>query len=431
MSPDSRERRSHLRVVPDLPAGPVLRGSALLKFTDPLNVEKAAAEFLDAAEPSELLVDELMPKLEKRASRPSLAALLTIGSLADDTLGKAAAEAAEHLITAGVPQPRWAAELRLPVTSADGWRLFYPDGSTSALSCTFHRGERSHALVMMVDNLAGDVATDLLLMGIDELADAIDKLADLGRRNGIEVSLDTPDKFTVRRDMERAVRVRADRDRAGTRCRVLGADLPHQEGPGYHAMLWLFRTRMATIEDEISTSLLPGGARSSPIYRLKVSLHRSKPPLWRRLEVPAAISLRTLHTIIQAAFGRQEDHLHSFVTRYGKVDRHTDKSVSLAHIAPKETGEFQYSCWTTGFTTSSWKRSWAGTRRRPTPAAPLVATRPARRSTPAKSRRHYPACRSGGSGRGRHPSKPPAPGSHAAPCMISRRCGQCDQNAPV
>jgi hypothetical protein len=348
VSPDSRERRSHLRVVPDLPASPVLRGSALLKFTDPLSVEKAAAEFLGASEQAELRVDELIPKLEKRASRPSLAALLAIGSLADTAFGRAAAEAAERLIVADIPQPRWAAELKLPVTPADGWRLFYPDGSTSALSCTFYRGERSHALVMMVDNLAGDVATDILLMDIDELADAIDKLADLGRRNGVEVSLDTPGKPTVRRDMQRAVRIRADRDRAGTRCRVLGADLPHQESPGYHAMLWLFRARMATLENELPTSnrptlsLLPGGARSGPIYRLKVSLRRSKPPLWRRLEVPADISLRTLHTIIQAAFGWQENHLHSFVTRYGEVDRRTDKSVSLAHIAPKETGEFQY-----------------------------------------------------------------------------------------
>lgn len=57
--------------------------------------------------------------------------------------------------------------------------------------------------------------------------------------------------------------------------------------------------------------------KPSPIYQIKVTLKDSKPPIWRRLLVPANITLYKLHQIIQVAMGWGDYHLHQFVI-YGQ-----------------------------------------------------------------------------------------------------------------
>lgn len=48
------------------------------------------------------------------------------------------------------------------------------------------------------------------------------------------------------------------------------------------------------------------------IYQLKITLRHIKPPVWRRLEVPADIKLVKLHNIIQIAMGWTDSHMHAF-----------------------------------------------------------------------------------------------------------------------
>src|SRR3546814_20945680 len=48
------------------------------------------------------------------------------------------------------------------------------------------------------------------------------------------------------------------------------------------------------------------------VIRLKIELDDTDPPIWRRIEVPADTSLKDLHHIIQAAMGRDEEHLFAF-----------------------------------------------------------------------------------------------------------------------
>lgn len=43
-----------------------------------------------------------------------------------------------------------------------------------------------------------------------------------------------------------------------------------------------------------------------------MSLHGIRPPIWRRLRVPASIGLPDLHRVIQASFGWADAHLHAF-----------------------------------------------------------------------------------------------------------------------
>lgn len=48
------------------------------------------------------------------------------------------------------------------------------------------------------------------------------------------------------------------------------------------------------------------------IYQLKITLKRSKPPIWRRVQTPADTTLATVHGIIQVAMNWYNCHLHEF-----------------------------------------------------------------------------------------------------------------------
>jgi hypothetical protein len=48
------------------------------------------------------------------------------------------------------------------------------------------------------------------------------------------------------------------------------------------------------------------------IYQLKVTLLGTKPPIWRRLLVPADLILANLHGILQTAMGWNNAHLYEF-----------------------------------------------------------------------------------------------------------------------
>lgn len=47
-------------------------------------------------------------------------------------------------------------------------------------------------------------------------------------------------------------------------------------------------------------------------FALRVSLRHIEPAIWRRIRVPAAVSLAALHEILQVSFGWQNTHLHDF-----------------------------------------------------------------------------------------------------------------------
>jgi len=70
---------------------------------------------------------------------------------------------------------------------------------------------------------------------------------------------------------------------------------------------------------------MPTKKMSAPpeIYQVKVTLLDSSPPIWRRLLVPADLTLARLHGVLQAAMGWEDDHLHEFrsgQSRFGMPD---------------------------------------------------------------------------------------------------------------
>ena len=87
------------------------------------------------------------------------------------------------------------------------------------------------------------------------------------------------------------------------------------------------------------------------IYQIKVSLHGSKPPIWRRILVPSDTTLGQLHDILQVVMGWEDYHLHQFIvgqTYYGVphpdygLEMRDEKRVELNQIVPGEGFKFRY-----------------------------------------------------------------------------------------
>ena len=51
---------------------------------------------------------------------------------------------------------------------------------------------------------------------------------------------------------------------------------------------------------------------SEPVARLLIELEDITPRIWRRVDVPAAITLSTLHDVLQAVMRWEYSHLYEF-----------------------------------------------------------------------------------------------------------------------
>jgi hypothetical protein len=86
------------------------------------------------------------------------------------------------------------------------------------------------------------------------------------------------------------------------------------------------------------------------VLQVKISLLGvSKPPVWRRLLVPADLRLDRLHGVIQAAMGWENYHMHVFADgahRYGLADRelgHQDeRKVTLGQLLKRARQRIRY-----------------------------------------------------------------------------------------
>ncbi|MFE3772127.1 plasmid pRiA4b ORF-3 family protein [Streptomyces sp. NPDC059122] len=90
-------------------------------------------------------------------------------------------------------------------------------------------------------------------------------------------------------------------------------------------------------------------APSRTVHKIKVTLRDSRPPVWRRLEVPSGTTLRALHGIIQTAFGWEDYHMWAFEIghdRYGVSDPglgiRSAASKRLDQVAPRTGDRLRY-----------------------------------------------------------------------------------------
>jgi Plasmid pRiA4b ORF-3-like protein len=377
-----------------LVAGLIAAGADLLGSEDPLDAEAAGAVFVSVSllggeALEEVLVGELIPEIEARGTSAALAILLAIGSMARSRAGKAVSLAADRLGAAGVAPPAWAAELAEPLTVSDCWRLYDSKGIGSMLGCTFHRAGRAHAVVVGVNYANCGAADDILVLDVDQLPEAMEMMRADGREHGLEMMTETLDAAEFRWQVERALESRAVHDEELSE--MDPQDLVDtQEGPGYHACAVLLRTRMnvlpapqkppappedgalglsllqmparlpgddggASVPPQRGTAAAPrqaNGKKSTepaPIYQIKVGLRGAKPPIWRRLEVPADITLARLHIVIQAAFDWDDTHMHVFETPYGNfgiadanLGHRAEAPVTLEQVAPTVSCKLRY-----------------------------------------------------------------------------------------
>jgi hypothetical protein len=94
-----------------------------------------------------------------------------------------------------------------------------------------------------------------------------------------------------------------------------GVDVEDPDALNVFIAGWNARTDVATDGGSDRTIAPPAGAGhlGETILQVKITLSRvTKPPVWRRLQIPADRRLDEVHEIIQAAFGWQDCHLHVF-----------------------------------------------------------------------------------------------------------------------
>jgi hypothetical protein len=421
---------------------------------DPLDAEIVGAMVLSTGpsvveDVAPALVEGLIPALEARGGGGALAMLLSIGAVAPAPGGAAASAAAGRLAASGLPLSTWAAELDEPVTASGCCRLQDTAGTASILACSFHRAGRSHAILLSVDDLDCGAASDIVLLDADRLPEALDSVLAGTRSTGFEVVKEPLEPADFRWHVQNALDARTVHDRDAPDadpdlapdfddCGVDPAtdDSPYDDEDGaltYPTLAALLRARMAALPapsrapaphpmeergaaDTVLQMLArraeqgpfglpsrPGRAatlplpakrkkadRPAPGYQIKVSLRGAKPPIWRRLEVPADISLARLHDVIQLAFGWHGGHLHVFSTSYGDFgDADVLNRWRPRYAARSRTPTTSV---TTGRTTSSWRRCSTETTRhvraaRAVGAPPHRKTAEASGATPSSSRR--------------------------------------------
>lgn len=353
---------------------------------DPLNAELFGATFAAIADPvggtyDRPMIEGIIPAFTARGSSEALAALLAIGSVAGQRVAEAAMVAADHLAGSGVAPPQWAQEIREPVTVGDCLRISDSEGVSSVLVSTFHRAGRSHAFVITVDQLDCGAASEIFLIDAESVPDGVAAVrADLAAM-GLNLAQETVDPANFRWHCEDALDARAvhdavDQDMSddpeldpefGMLATLLRARLatlpvpgkpkmPHggeDEGAGLEALEELFQAPSAAVptapRNRQPKKLRPKRKRSNglaPVFQIKVCLPGAEPPIWRRLEVPADISLARLHDVIQLAFGREDSCPYIFDTPYGQFggfgERGPEDSVALERVVARAGSKIRH-----------------------------------------------------------------------------------------
>ena len=83
------------------------------------------------------------------------------------------------------------------------------------------------------------------------------------------------------------------------------------------------------------------------VYQLKITLRGIRPPIWRRVQVPAMIRLARFQDVIQTVFGWTDTHLHQFWiddTPYGQPDDFDEemRNENSVHLAQAVGGSTRF-----------------------------------------------------------------------------------------
>jgi hypothetical protein len=295
---------------PDSAAALVAQWEPLLeRGTDPLDVELSGAEFLallrrGAAGPDDLpdMLTTLVAQAEQHGGPAALAMLRALAVMAPERVRDQAGAAGDRLAAAGLPDRPWVAQLGAPKL---GTCFGYSDGiAQEAVAITFRYGRKRHAVAVLIDYGLGGGVKDVWVG--DRPGQVRAAYQDSADRIGVE--FEDYDPAAAHAILELAL--------SKPPCPV---EPDQVEDVGTY--LDLLRGRVALLAGGATTRVPaarpPTPEQTATVHRIKVTLRGSKPPIWRRLEVPSSATLDALHHYVQAAFGWEHSHLWVFETPQG------------------------------------------------------------------------------------------------------------------
>ena len=296
---------------------------------DQLDAEICGGEFigeLTRAAPPDLEVADVLcdvlTRLPQHQSPAALAMARVLASVGPPRVRAIAAAAARELAAAGQADQPWVTGLGAP---RPGISFSHADiyGEQRAIVVVYSYGRKKHAIAALIDYVLGGGIKDCYPVDYtSSMRDDYRKIgaqpgvifSDLGRAEAGQILAAALSRLPCPADPEQAADVENYLDLLRARVELLtSAGGPQGGGP-------------QGVAGSSTGSRKPGAARSAGpknIHRLKVTLRGSKPPIWRRFEVPSDISLARLHAVIQLGFGWEDCHLWAFETqagRYGSSD---------------------------------------------------------------------------------------------------------------
>ena len=357
---------------------------------------------LFGADVAAVAAPELVPAIEAVGDPRAAGMLAVLAALGEGRIGEAAAAGLNRLRACGVATPEWMAALSAPVTARDCVELC-EDGETLVLAARFDRAGAAHAVIILLDPQDCGEAAEIMLLDSSDLTEALAELRRNAKRDKVRLTTTALDPAEFRWRAEAAMDARDYHDRDDQDDPVDpdditdpddlfddadffdGDDLNDDDGPGYQVLASLLRARLRALplstkpkpphgecdEFEVTGLLaaldrfaaLPGvfggpaaavPVKSSPklpakrkakdgqapVLQLRVDLRGSKPPIWRRLQVPGDIVLRELHALLQVAFDWHSTHMYAFDTAYGRfgipdpeLGLRSDTKVTLEQVA--------------------------------------------------------------------------------------------------
>jgi hypothetical protein len=285
----------------------------------PLDVELAVCDLLglialelsevaDEAEVVEVqrgMLGVVIGRLAELGGAPGLAALRALAAIGPASTRALAAESARALAADGVFDQRWAATIGRP-TFLRAWLYGDIYGAQTSVGLMFDYGRRQHALLTLIDHELGGGVKDCFVLEGAPAARAHDQ---------VETEMaDNPEAFFEDLDAATA----AEHLAAALEQEICPVEDDQVEDLAHHIDLLRSRTALlaelsgTTTPDDAVPAVTPGRSDPVQILRIKVSLVGARPPIWRRLEVPAGITLAELHRVLQVAFGWHGGHLHQY-----------------------------------------------------------------------------------------------------------------------